>query len=568
MAIRQRAGIVVWMLASAVALGATVEADRDRLVAAILGPTPLVTDLEQLSDRIGGRPTGSDANRRAVDWAEARLREAGVKVRRERFQVPAGWLERSARAEVRGDGVQFSPRVAAMPYSVGTGSAGASGPIRDGGRGTEADFTRLGAGARAAFVLIEQDELQDVEGLFREYDETAAIEQRARAADVAGLLYMSSRASGILYRHNVAIGPANTNPMVILERDAARRVQQLLRAGSSLTLTLNLEVDASTGVAADNVVAEIPGTTDADDIVLWGAHLDAWDFGAGTLDNGANSALIIDLARQMTRLGLKPARTLRLVLWNGEELGMRGSFAYVRAHQDELDRHVAAGSIDVGCGRITGFFTGGRPDVVALTDRSLTPFSGLGPFAQVDVPLVGTDNFDFMLEGVPNLVANQEPARYGPSYHAANDQFGQCDTGVLRLNEAVLAGFLWNLANDSTRLPRHTHADIQALMDRTDLDDQMKMIALHREVHEPKSLLRNPRKDPAQRLEDPLAAQVRRRADRPRRDVHGHVHRVPRPRHVRHEAHALSPRLATRPLPHAPTPPKRKLQLPRGPGGG
>jgi len=137
MAIRQRAGIVVWMLASAVALGATVEADRDRLVAAILGPTPLVTDLEQLSDRIGGRPTGSDANRRAVDWAEARLREAGVKVRRERFQVPAGWLERSARAEVRGDGVQFSPRVAAMPYSVGTGSAGASGPIRDGGRGTE-----------------------------------------------------------------------------------------------------------------------------------------------------------------------------------------------------------------------------------------------------------------------------------------------------------------------------------------------------------------------------------------------------------------------------------------------
>ena len=463
MDIPQRVGIVAWMLASAVALGATVEADRDRLVAAILGPTPLVSDLEQLSDRIGGRPTGSDANRGAVAWAEARLREAGVKVRRERFQVPAGWLERSARAEIRGDGVQFSPRVAAMPYSIGTGSTGASGPVRDGGRGTEADFTRLGATARVAFVLIEQDELQDVDDLFREYDETAAIEQRARTAGVAGLLYMSSRASGILYRHNVAIGPANTHPMVILERDAARRVQQLLRAGSVLTVTLNLDVDASTNVDADNLVAEIPGTTDADEIVLWG---------------GANSALIIDLARQITRLGLKPARTLRLVLWNGEELGMRGSFAYVRAHQDELDRHVAAGSIDVGCGRITGFFTGGRPDVVALTDRWLTPFSGLGPFAQVDVPLVGTDNFDFMLEGVPNLVANQEPARYGPSYHAANDQFGQCDTGVLRLNEAVLAGFLWNLANDSTRLPRHTHADIQALMDRTDLDDQMKTFNL------------------------------------------------------------------------------------------
>jgi carboxypeptidase Q len=478
MPFRRSGAIAVWFLASVAAVGTTVEADRDRLVAAILGPTPLVTDLEQLSDRIGGRPTGSDANHRAVTWAEERLRDAGVKVRRERFLVPAGWLERSAHAEIGGDGVRFSPRIAAMPYSVATGASGASGPIRDGGHGTEADFTRLGTSARGAFVLIEQAELNDVDGLFREYDETAAIEQRARTAGVAGLLYMSSRASGILYRHNVAIGPKNNQPMVILERDAARRVQQLLRAGAALTITLHLDVDASTNVEAENVIAEIPGTTRAEEIVVWGAHLDAWDLGAGTLDNGANSTLMIDLARQIARLGLKPARTLRLVLWNGEELGMRGSFAYARAHQDELDRHVAAGSIDVGCGRITGFFTNGRPDVVALTDRLLAPLSGLGPFEQIDVPLVGTDNFDFLLEGVPNLVANQEPARYGPSYHAANDQLGQCDTGVLRLNEAVLAGLLWNLANDSARLPRQTRADVQALMDRTDLDDQMKTFNL------------------------------------------------------------------------------------------
>ena len=157
-----------------------------------------------------------------------------------------------------------------MPYSIGTtGAAGASGAVVDGGRGAEADFTRLGTSARAAFVLIEQNELQDVEGLFRASNETAAIEQRARAAGVAGLLYMSSRASGILYRHNVAIGPANTKPMVILERDAARRVQRLLRAGSALTVTLNLDVDASANVDADNIVAEISGTTDADEIVLW-----------------------------------------------------------------------------------------------------------------------------------------------------------------------------------------------------------------------------------------------------------------------------------------------------------
>src|SRR3954453_494724 len=90
---------------------------RARLIAALLGPTPLADDLEALTDRIGGRPTGSEANRRAVDWAIARLSEAGVSARRERFAVGDQWLERSARAEIRGEGIAFVPRIAAMPFS-------------------------------------------------------------------------------------------------------------------------------------------------------------------------------------------------------------------------------------------------------------------------------------------------------------------------------------------------------------------------------------------------------------------------------------------------------------------
>ncbi len=256
------------------------------------------------------------------------------------------------------------------------------------------------------------------------------------------------------------------------------RAMRLLRHGASLTLTVWIDADASTTASAENVVAEIPGTSHPDEIVLMGAHLDSWDLGGGTLDNGANAALLIDVARQIVRLGLKPSRTIRLVLWNGEELGMRGSFGYVQAHAAELDRHVVAGAVDIGCGRITGFFTNGRPDLVPIVDRLLAPQAGLGPFTQVDAPVVGTDNFDFMLEGVPNLIANQAPALYGPSYHAANDQLEQCDTGTLRLNAAVIGGLVWGFAEDGTRLPRHTHADVQALMDRTDLADQMKTFGL------------------------------------------------------------------------------------------
>ncbi len=94
------------------------------------------------------------------------------------------------------------------------------------------------------------------------------------------------------------------------------------------------------------------------------------------------------------------------------------------------------------------------------------------------MPVVGTDNFDFMLEGVPNLIANQRAALYGPSYHASNDQFGQCEIVDVKLNAAVVASLVWGFANDATILPRHTHVQVQALMDRTDLDDQMKTFNL------------------------------------------------------------------------------------------
>jgi carboxypeptidase Q len=401
-----------------------------------------------------------------------------VTVRREPFTVPAGWLERSARAEVRGDGVDLAPAIAAMPYSVSTPAEGASGALLDAGRGTDADFTRLGASAKGAFLLITQDELADVEGLFRDYHKSAAIERRARSAGVAGLVYMSSRAPGILYRHNVAAGPANTKPMVVMERNAANKVLRILASGVPLTITVALDVVAARDAQSENVIGEIRGRERPDEIVIFGSHLDAWDLGGGTLDNGANIALLIDVARQMATLGAAPARTVRFAMWNGEELGMHGSLGYVRTHAAELDRHVVAESTDLGCGRITGFFTGGRADVVPVVDRLLQPLGGLGPFTQMDLPLVGTDNFDFMLEGVPNLVANQEPALYGPSYHASNDQMEQCAVGDVKLNAAVIGALMWGYANDTTMLPRHSRAEVQALMDRTDLDDQMKSFSL------------------------------------------------------------------------------------------
>ena len=300
------------------------------------------------------------------------------------------------------------------------------------------------------------------------------MEQRAFAAGVAGVVYMGSRPNNLLYRHNVSVGMRNTRPMLVMERDGALRAQRLLRAGKALTLTARLDVQSGPAYASDNVVGEIRGSQRPDEVVVVGAHLDSWDLGTGALDNGANVVALIDVARQMKRLGVVPARTVRFALWNGEEQGMYGSAGYARAHAAELDKHVMVASFDIGCGRITGFFTNGQPGLPPLVDRALEPVKGLGPFKQVDEPIVGTDNFDFMLQGVPNLVANQEPALYGPNYHARSDELDKCDPQQLRLNTAITGALVYGFAQMEERAPRQTPAQVENLVRTTTLEQEMK----------------------------------------------------------------------------------------------
>jgi hypothetical protein len=449
----------------------------ERLVAAMLGPTSLVEDLEVLTDEIGGRPTGSSANRRSVDWALERFREAGVEARKESFDMPMLWLERSARARVEGE-VVFPARVAAMPYSSGTPAVGLTAPLLDGGRGSAEDFERLRSSASGAFILVQTDELEDIPGLFREYLEGAAIEKRAFAAAVAGVVYMGSRPRDVLYRQNVSTGKDNRHPMLVMERGSAQRALRLLRSGKSLRLRAEIDIETGEPYESHNVIAEIRGRSEPDEYVVIGAHLDSWGLGTGALDNGCNVTLVIDLARQMKRLGLVPRRTIRFALFNGEEQGLFGSWGYTKTHAAELDRHVMASSYDIGSGRITGFFTNGRPELQRFLRRALKPVRAYGPFENLDDPIVGTDNYDFLLEGVANLVANQESANYGPNYHAGTDTFDKVDLDQIRVNAAIAAAVTWAFAERDVDWERHNRADIQALVDSTDLGNQMRAFGL------------------------------------------------------------------------------------------
>jgi carboxypeptidase Q len=321
---------------------------------------------------------------------------------------------------------------------------------------------------------METDELLDLDGLFREYNEDVGIEQRAFAAGVAGVVYMGTRPHGLLYRHNASRGEKNTRPMLIMEREEAMRAARLLDRGKKLMLTAKIAIASGGPYESFNVIGEIQGTERPDEFVVIGAHLDSWDLGTGALDNGCNAVMVIDIARQMKRLGLRPRRTIRFVLWNGEEQGLYGSYGYTLNHATELDRHVMASAYDIGSGRITGFFTGGRPEIVLAVEKALEPVQGLGPFVQIDAPIVGTDNYDFMMQGIANLVGNQESANYGPNYHARSDTYDKVDLRQLRLNGAVAAAVTWSFANMDVTWGRQTRAQVEQLISTTDLGDQMK----------------------------------------------------------------------------------------------
>jgi Zn-dependent M28 family amino/carboxypeptidase len=185
----------------------------------------------------------------------------------------------------------------------------------------------------------------------------------------------------------------------------------------------------------------------------------------------------------MTLLNIQPKRTIRFALWNGEEQGLYGSWAYTQTHLNEMDNHKMALSVDIGTGKIIGFYTGGRQDCTdATTDalRTIEKILNL-KLEQINAALVGTDNFDFMIQGVANLVANHEEANYAHNYHAESDTYDKVDMPALKQNAAVVAALTLAYTNQDYVLPRHTRAQVQNLINTTDLEAQMKSFGVWNE---------------------------------------------------------------------------------------
>jgi len=449
-----------------------------KLLPIIMGSSPMEENLRRLTDEIGGRVTGTPEMAKAVEWSVAAFRAAGIDVHTEKYTLPVTWSEGDTRLELLGP-VKFPLRLKSEGWSPATPAGAIEANIIDVGYGNDSDFSKPGASLKGAILLVHTDIGSTWADLFNEYLRPPQIIDLALKNGASAILWMGARERLLLYRHtNSLAGEIDKIPQAIVAREDAMRLARTIAAyPGKVRAHLDMPNKIGGPIEQENVIGEIRGYEKPDESVVIGAHLDSWELGTGALDNGCNSALVIEAARAIKATGLLPRRTIRFVLFSGEEQGTIGSFEYVKSHRAELDKVRAMITFDSGIGRVTGYSLGGRRDTEAGLREVLKPLDSWGSTNHTYDASFGTDNFDFLLEGVPTLVANQEEANYLPNYHAASDTLDKVDMRELKLHTVLAALTAWGIADRAEPLAKRlSRAEIETQMKETGLDQQMKTL--------------------------------------------------------------------------------------------
>ena len=263
-------------------------------------------------------------------------------------------------------------------------------------------------------------------------------------------------------------------PTVVMSNEDYGRITRILADGTDVTLEFNIVNRVyPEGRTSYNTVAEIPGTDKADEVIMLGGHLDSWHAATGATDNAIGCAIMMEAMRILKTLNVRPRRTIRVALWSGEEEGLLGSQAYVKAHfgafeNPKLGYEKFGGylNIDSGTGRVRGAGVFGPPEAANIIRKLLEPFKEdgvVGAVASRSRNLGGSDNTSFNQAGLPGIGMGQDPIEYqSNTWHTNLDTYERILEDDVKKDAVEVAWCVYQLAMRDDLLPRFTKADMPA----------------------------------------------------------------------------------------------------------
>jgi carboxypeptidase Q len=258
--------------------------------------------------------------------------------------------------------------------------------------------------------------------------------------------------------------PANVPPQIVIAIEHYGRLARTLDKKVPVTVELQVTNTFSEDQPGFNVLADLPGTDKADEVVMLGAHFDSWHGATGATDNGVGSAIVLEAMRILKASGLKMRRTVRLALWSGEEQGLLGSRAYVKntfADRESMtlkpEHAQLAGyfNVDNGTGAIRGVYLQGNEAVAPIFSAWMKPFENLGMTTLSMQNTGGTDHLSFDAVGLPGFQFIQDPIEYETRTHHSNmDNYERLQANDVMKNAVIVATFVYQTANRDEKLPR------------------------------------------------------------------------------------------------------------------
>jgi hypothetical protein len=446
------------------------------LVVQAMDHSEVMANLRVLSDLIGPRLSGSAAMRRANDWTAERFRGYGLTTSLEAYRFGVTWERGPVTARLM---APFTRAVTAhsWAWTAGTSGRALAGRVVLADLSTPDSLSAYRSKVRGAWVLPRASyPLWNPDGPPMTAADSATLEEalrvrrlatadtsapavRARrqfaldlpyelkAAGALGTLIDGAKEHGLM---TMSGSPNRVSPLpslVIAHEDYAMLERQIV-AGAAPKFEARVENTLGRmPVRQWNTVAELRGTEWPGQVVILGAHLDSWDLGQGVTDNGTGSMVVLEAARILAQSGLKPKRSIRFILFSGEEEGLVGSRAYAAAHAAEADSIQAVLVLDNGTGAITGQALQNHPELDGLWRALLAPVASLGADSVRAGSKSGTDHLSFLPYGVPAFNFDQLPRGYSHTHHSQSDTYDKAVPGDLKQAAAVMAVTAYELAN-------------------------------------------------------------------------------------------------------------------------